>query len=431
MPLFGRTARPASQGHSRTFLSLLGAAGLLVAALLAYVGLNAPNAIPGRSTYDLKAQFREADNLTSHYQVRVAGRLVGQVLHPEVHNGMATVELQLDKDLKPLKSDTILRVRPRSPIGVRFVELIPGTSGRPLKTGETIPARQTSSALPLDTVLGTLDAPTRRRTKQLLRALGGGFAARGEDLNAAIDEAPGALHSAAGLAGAITGRTGAVHDLVTGADAAADAADPVRDTIARGFRPERDALKPLADVRSSVARTLEVAPRDLEGARAGLARTSPFLRELGGLARDARPLLAAAPSSLPRAAALLREGRPAISRLDRTLTLAQRAVDPTLGLLRTADPALPTIDETTRSGLPLVAQLAPRGCDLVFMLRNFESILAWGDQTGNFLRFIVIGSPESVGGQESRGILAPVPQGNPYPAPCAVRNDRLTTGAAR
>ena len=45
------------------------------------------------------------------------------------------VDLLLDPALRPLRSDTRLRVRPRSPIGVRFVELSPGTHGRPLAEG--------------------------------------------------------------------------------------------------------------------------------------------------------------------------------------------------------------------------------------------------------------------------------------------------------
>jgi hypothetical protein len=49
------------------------------------------------------------------------------------------------------------------------------------------------------------------------------------------------------------------------------------------------------------------------------------------------------------------------------------------------------------------------------MVRNWESMLAWGQQGGNYLRFDVIASPESVSG-------APTPtagvHGSPYPAPC-------------
>jgi virulence factor Mce-like protein len=424
---FHRTPRPVSQGHTRAFLLTLGAAGIAVAALLAWVGINAPNNIPGRSYYNLKAQFSEADNLTSHYQVRIAGRLVGQVLEPKVSDGQAVVDLQLEGDLAPLRSDTTMRVRPRSAIGVRFVELVPGTRGRPLGEGETIPARQTSASLPLDTVLGTLDAPTRGRTKSLLRALGGGFAGRGEDLEETIGRTPEVLRATGRLAGTIADRPGAAQGFVRGTASAADAADPVREDIARGFDPGRRALAPLRDARPAVIRLLQTAPGALEGTRAGLAATSPFLREASGLAHDALPALDAAPSSLRRATALLRDGRAGINGLDRTLTLARNAVSPTLGLLRTLQPRLGTIDEAMADGLPIVRELAPRRCDIVTMVRNWESMLGWGTETGNYLRFNLQADAESFTGQQGRGGLGPI-HSNPYPAPCAVGRDAERLG---
>lgn len=183
-----RRDRPAAQQRGRGFMLLVGFAGLGVASLLAYVGFNAPNTIPGRGYYNLTAQLNQADNLTGHYQVRVAGRLVGQVLDPRVEDGQAVVDLQLDRDVGPLLSDTTIKVRPRSPIGVRFVELHPGTRGTPLKDGAVLPASQASASVPLDDVLSTLDPKTRKRTQELLAGLGGGFADRGEDVNETLKE---------------------------------------------------------------------------------------------------------------------------------------------------------------------------------------------------------------------------------------------------
>lgn len=430
--LFSRTPRPVAQSHSRRFLLSLGASAVLAGAGLAWVGINAPNSIPGRSYYTVSAELSEADNLTSHSQVRIAGRLVGQVLKPRVRDGRAVVDLQLEGSLKPLRSDTVLRVRPRSPIGVRFVELVPGRLGRPLAEGAVIPARQTSAALALDTILGTLDAPTRARTRELVRALGAGFADRGNDLNAALEAAPDALRSGAGVARAIASRPGAVRGFVQGTGAAADAADPVREDIARGFDPGARALAPFGDESDEIARTLTIAPGALRGTQAGLAATSPLLRETAGLARDALPALRATPASLTSTAALLRDGRVGIRGLDRTLALLRDAVDPALTLLDTVDPALPKIDGATVDALPLVRELAPRRCDLLLMLRNFESMLGWGSAAGNYLRLKLLGSAESISGTQSQGKLGPdATFSSPYPAPCTVTQDRLKAGGAR
>src|SRR5438874_1712439 len=160
--------REVSQQRGKLFMLGVGLTGIGVAVLLAWIGYNAPNSIPGRKYYTVKAELNQADNLTSHYQVRVAGRLVGQILNPRVEGDKAVVDLQLEDSMRPLLSDTTIRVRPRSPIGVRFLELRPGTHGTPIPEGGTLPASHASAARPLDEALSTLDAPTRARTKELL-----------------------------------------------------------------------------------------------------------------------------------------------------------------------------------------------------------------------------------------------------------------------
>ena len=410
-----RTQRPAAQQRGRGFMLLVGFAGLGVAGLLAYVGFNAPNSIPGRGYYHLTAQLNQADNLTGHYQIRIAGRLVGQVLNPRVENGKAVVDLQMEKDVGPLLSDTRIRVRPRSPIGVRFVQLEPGTRGTPLKDGAVLPASQASSSLPLDEVLSTFDPKTRARTQELLAGLGGGFAGRGDDVNATLASAPDFLRLTDQVTTTINRRAGAPQSLVNGTQAAAAAADPVRDTIATGFAPEARASKAFADSRAEIGRLLQVAPGTLRGTRDGLAASTPLLNETSGFAKAARPLLQAAPASLRQTSALMREARPATRRLSDTLHLAQRAVNPTLALLKITDPVLPNANTALTKPLPIFDDLAPRQCDVIQMVRNWESMLAWGQDGGNYLRFDAIVNAESLSGAATPG---PFIRGTPYPAPC-------------
>lgn len=409
-------ARPVSKSRGQGFLALVGLGGLAVAGLLGWVGFNAPNSIPGRSYYTVRAELDEADNLTPHYQVRIRGQLVGQVLKPRVRNGKAVVDLQLEGKLKPLKSDTTIRVRPRSPIGVRFVDLEPGTKGTPLADGAMIPASQTSASTTLDTVLGTFDEPTRKKTQELLAGLGGGFAGRGEDLNVALGKSTDFLRRTRRVTQAIADTPGATQRFVQGGATAAGAADPVRDVIATGFRPEAEASRAFGDSRAEIAALLTTAPESLAGTRRGLEASSPVVVELGRLAAGLQPLLRVAPSSLRQTSLLLAQARPATRRLDATLKLAQRAVAPSLDLLKAVKPVLPGLEEALGAPRPILADLAPRRCDVVQMTRNWESMLAWGQDGGNYLRFNVVGSPESVSGTPTQGETI---RDNPYPAPCA------------
>jgi ABC-type transporter Mla subunit MlaD len=411
--------RPVSKGLGRRALLAAGFAGLAVASLLAWVGFNAPNSVPGRDYYVVTAELDDAENLTSHYQVRVAGRLVGQVLNPRVEHGKAIIDLQLEAELGPLRSDTQLRVRPRSPIGVRYVELYPGTKGTKLAEGARLDASQATASLPLDTTLSTFDAATRKRTQRLLAGLGGGFAGRGEDVSAALSAAPGFLKDTQRVTGAIADRSGAIDGFVQGVEAASGAADPVRDVIATGFAPEAAALKAVGDSASGIDALLRTSPASLRETRAGLTGATPVIAEVGALAHELRPLLAAAPSSLRRATMLMRESRPATRRLDRVLRTAQKAVAPTLRFLRVVRPVLPSLDNGLRAPLPILQDLGPRRCDIVQMVRNWESMFGWGQKGGNYLRFNVVASTESLTGYTQEGApgLAPI-RSTPYPEPC-------------
>lgn len=420
-------SRAASRSLPRPVLWLLGLAGIGAVVVMFLVGYNAPNTIPGRSYYTVKAQFDHADNLTAHYQVRIAGRYVGQVLDPRVQDGKAIVDLQLQPDVGPLKSDTTVRVRPRSPIGVRFIELSPGTSGRPLADGDTIPASQTSAATELDTVLNTLDAPRRAQAQTFMQELGAGVLDRGQDVNDLIDHSPATLRGVDRVLGAVNDRNGAPERFVAGSESAAGAADPVRETIREGFRLGSDALQPFADGGDDIRATLETAPGSLAAAREGLRATDPLLAEVRGLSRAALPALRPAPAGLNETSRLLRESRGGLRSLRTTLDTAEAATPPTLKLLETADPVLPSISTGLRTSLPLVDRFGAHGCDLGLFTRTWGSMLTFGVPGGRKdlglitnLRLLILSSEETVGGwKQKSGLVAD----NPYPAPCTVTQD--------
>ncbi len=396
--------RTVSETHSRGFMVTLGLVGVLILVALVWVGYTAPNKIPGRSYYNLVAEFGNADNLTTHYSVRVGGREVGQVLHPRVEDGKAVVDLQLDAAIKPLLSDTRLRVRPRSAIGVRFVELHPGKSGRPLDEGARIPASQTSATLPLDAFLDVFDSPTREHTQILLRELGTGLLDRGEDLGAAVGDGGKMLADTAAFAAAMTSRPGALPRFVTATNGAFAAFDAARDDIAGAFGPAARALRPMGDHGDALQRALDEAPRAFTALRRNLTAADPFVEELGALARGARPALGEMPAAFSQTAALLRDARPGLRDFDKTLRLADRAMPSTIRLFQSLSPFMPLLEDFMRTLSPLLAELARRDCDLSRFMKNWASAFAYGDERSNVLRLRV--APQTSF------------SGEPYPEPC-------------
>ena len=97
-------------------------------------------------TYDLKANLPNAAQLVRGYEVRIGGARVGQVSKIEPRrradgSTYAQITMKLDKEIEPLQADTTLLVRPRSAIGLKYVELRPGR-GKDDFAGAVIPVEQ-------------------------------------------------------------------------------------------------------------------------------------------------------------------------------------------------------------------------------------------------------------------------------------------------
>lgn len=418
--------RAVGRGSNRTLTLALGVGAILAIVAMSWIGYNAPNSLPGRNYYNLKAEFTFADNTTSHYQVRVGGRLIGQVLNPRVQDGIGVVDLQLDPAIKPLLSDTKLEVRPRSPVGVRFIDVTPGTKGRPLQEGDVIPAAQNSAPVELDEVLGALDAKTRARTQTLMSQLGAGAMGRADDIGQALDDGPRFLRDARGVAAAINGRQGATERFMAGTASALAAVAPVREPLGQGLVPQARALRAVADADTELRATFREAPATLAAVSTDLPPVSQLLRAVRRFSDGARPVLAATPATLRQTTALLREAPGPVRRLRTTLRLAGQTSRPALSLLERLKLELPDIDVTLTTPLDALRYLAPRQCDFESIFQNWADMDSYGSASTNRLRFEIVG-PDVEAAQGQQEPLAGLPTAtflqNPYPEPCTAGNE--------
>src|SRR5204863_2027311 len=96
------------------------------------------------STYNLTAEVPNANALVKGNEVRIGGARVGVVksVKPAQLSGgrvAADVKISLDKNVEPLPVDSTMIVRPKSPLGLKYLQITPGSSSRGFKAGETIP----------------------------------------------------------------------------------------------------------------------------------------------------------------------------------------------------------------------------------------------------------------------------------------------------
>jgi ABC-type transporter Mla subunit MlaD len=185
---------------------LVGAVTVLVILVAVFLAYNANNGLPFVSTYDLKAKVPNAQALVKGNEVRIGGARVGVVkaVKPiELENENCTpnervgqgregcygaeLSLSLDKIADPVPVNSTLVIRPKSPLGLKYVQIVPGDSKQGFKPGETIPiAASRPESVDIDEFFSMFDEKTRYAIRKNEAGFGNAFAGRGPQLNAAF-----------------------------------------------------------------------------------------------------------------------------------------------------------------------------------------------------------------------------------------------------
>jgi virulence factor Mce-like protein len=434
---------------------LVGAVTVLVTIVAVFLSYNANTGLPFVPTYDLKANLPNGAQLVKGFEVRIGGARVGQVskIEPQRRadgSTYAQITMKLDKEIEPLKANTTLLVRPRSAIGLKYVELSPGRGQKDLKSGAVIPVRQARPAVvELDDLLNMFDAKARVGSRNSLDGYGGGLAGRGGDLNRAIVALGPLLRDlepvAANLAAPATRLDRFFKEL---GDAAAEAA-PVAEQQAELFVNLDVTFTALAEVaRPHLQETISESPPTEEVAIREFPLQRPFLRNNAAFFRELRPGVATLPRSAPILADAFEAGTEV---LPRTPPMNRDLADVFDALADFSDDAQVRlgIDQLTRlsaSLRPTLRFLAPvqTTCNYATLFfRNAASVLSDGDANGTWQRFVIIPTPEgrnNEGGPASAPANGPSPDNhlhtNPYPntaapgqtAECEAGNERYVVG---
>jgi phospholipid/cholesterol/gamma-HCH transport system substrate-binding protein len=114
--------------------------------------------------------------------VRVAGVEVGRIADVKLEEGVAVVELEVEKEYEDLiREDATALLRPKTALKDMLVEVNPGT-GRVLPEGGRISVANTLPDVDPDEIYKALDADTRPYLRLLVVGAGKGLAGRGDDL---------------------------------------------------------------------------------------------------------------------------------------------------------------------------------------------------------------------------------------------------------
>jgi phospholipid/cholesterol/gamma-HCH transport system substrate-binding protein len=152
-----------------------GVIAIVVIAIACYLVFGGSLPFSG-SSFVLKAAFTSSTQLQIPSPVRIAGVNVGQVTSVERLPGSdaGIITMNIDPQGLPIHADATMRIRTRIFLeGNFYVDLSPGTPTAPiLKSGQTLPAANTSGPVQLDRVLGALTSDARANLQTLLIGLG-------------------------------------------------------------------------------------------------------------------------------------------------------------------------------------------------------------------------------------------------------------------
>ncbi len=309
-----RGRRPPSVASNPVFV---GAVTLLVvvgAVLLAY---QANRGLPFVPTFELKVDTPDAARLVVGNEVREGGFRVGQVARIDPVPGRprgAQLTLRLDKAAAPVPSDSTIRIRPRSALGLKYVELVRGRSRRALAEGATIATRANAVGPELDDFFAIFDEPTRANIERNLDFLGTGLAGRGEAINRTLGAAPQLLGDLPPVMRTLANPDTRLERLLDETADLARVLAPESNTLARGFTAMADTFEALSRDPQALRDTIARSPGTLQEGIESLPDTRPFLTRLAAISDEVRGTAGELRASLPAVNRALGAGTPVLRR---------------------------------------------------------------------------------------------------------------------
>jgi virulence factor Mce-like protein len=177
---------------------LVGAMTVLVIMVAVFLAYNANEGLPFVPTREIKLNVASGSDLVAGNEVREGGFRIGlvQKLTPvELPSGQVAAQLtvQLDKKYGNVPINSTAQIRPRSVLGLKYVDLHKGTSKKDFPDGATMPITQTSVPVQFEDLFQTFNPKTRLAIQQNLVGFGDALAGRGSSLNDTIASLPALL----------------------------------------------------------------------------------------------------------------------------------------------------------------------------------------------------------------------------------------------
>jgi len=382
-----------------------------IAALVVALAAIAILTLGGSDAYVVKARFVDAGQVVKGGLVQLSGRPVGKISDIRLTDGNeAELVLNITEDeAKPLHRGTIATIRTVGLSGVtnRYVELTPGPdSGAEIEDGGVLRQPETRPIVDLDTLLNTLDEPTRNKLRGIIKDGDKIFDGTADDANRAFGYLNPAVAQGGALAEELATDTAAFGRLITTGAVVAKTLASRQGDVSSGITSTATTLRALADERSALESVLGRAPGTLRKASGTLRSTRAALEEFRPRLRELRPVAGPAADLLRKLGPVSRQARPVVADVNDLLPALRKALVGLPGLRDVAVPAVKSATSAVNQSLPVFRGLRPYGPDVVLGLTGLGGRASMNfDANGHFARIAFVG----FGGAGTTGLLSPLP----------------------
>jgi virulence factor Mce-like protein len=302
---------------------LVGAVTTLVVIVAVFLAYNANNGLPFVPTRQYKVQIDNGSNLVRGNDVRAGGFRVGVVedmrpLTTADGKTVAELKLKLDKKTGAVPVDSTVKIRPRSALGLKYVELTKGTSKQTLRDGDAIPLDHTYSQVQFDDLNKLFDQKTRNASQTNLSEFGNAFTGRGQDLNTTISQLPALFGYLEPVAKNLSDPQTEFGRFFRALGNAARIVAPVADVQARLFTDMGTTFEAISRDPNALKATISKSPSTLDVSTRSLRVQRPFLNDTADFSHDLRFATGELRAALPDINPALEAGTPVLKRSVKT-----------------------------------------------------------------------------------------------------------------
>ena len=401
---------------------IVGAVTVLVVFVAVFLAYNANNGLPFVSTYNLTAQVPNADALVKGNEVRIGGVRVGivrSVAPVQLGDGRvaAQLELRLDRSAEPLPVDSTMTIRPKSALGLKYLEITPGDSREGYAAGDTIPVSASKPApVDIDEFFSMFDEPTRVAIRQNLAGFGNALAGRGPQINGALGALRRLVESGQPVLRTIVAPSTGFGEFWRALEALSATVAPVAATQASLFVALDRTFAAFARVsRPYIQETIEKGAPTQQVAIDSFPVIRPFLEHSAEFFTALRPGARAIGATSPTIAAALRAGIPVLN----ASPVLNAQLEPTADALLAFQGApgvfngLDLLIDTNNALDPGIRFIGPAQTTCNYLTITFENVAdasSEGNGLGNWLNFISFVPPA---GANNEGSPASAPANGP------------------